>query len=103
MKYYSNLSLFTKPSLHFLTVILSFTILVPPQNTLQYQSICEPEYFKDYYALPSCNSVVKAPTQAIAWHKDWLVVIFWQWTLSYRFTNWPADWLQHSVQIYMPS
>jgi len=36
-------------------------------------------------------TVVKELTQATAWHKDWLVFIFWKMKLNYEFAIWPAD------------
>jgi len=73
-----------------------------PWNTLQTWSCSVPEYFEDYGTMSSCNSVVKEQTQAQAWHKDWSVFIFWELKLSYQFTTWPADCLQHGMQFCKP-
>jgi hypothetical protein len=41
--------------------------------------------------MSSCNSVVKELIQAIAQHKERLVVIFWEVMLRYKFITWPAN------------
>jgi hypothetical protein len=60
-------------------------------NIIQNWSSSVPEYFEDHYILPNCNSIVKELTQAVAQHKDWLMFIFWELTLSYQLTTWSAD------------
>jgi len=70
---------------------------------LQNQSSNVPEYFEDYCTMPNGNSVVSVLTHARATHKDWLLFISWQLTLSYQFTTWRTNYFQHGMQFYKPS
>jgi len=49
--------------------------LLFPRIALKNPGYSVPEYFEGYSTVPRSNFVLKELTQAIAWHKDWLLLI----------------------------